>query len=254
MMTPKQSQYDFIAQSYASYDSLPLAKLEHELVTKAIGDCTGLTVLDLGGGNGQYARKAIELGAELVDVVDISPAMLEVGIEIEQELVREGKIRWLEADASKAMHNLPLMPDGYDVVMCNWLFDHAETDDDLETMWQNAATQLKPGGKLVNIRSTEHLDEEYAASGKYGISISDLVPFPGGMQYQVHCHNDPSFQFGAHLLDKHADLSNDINHRNGLGDLEYLKAEDTQVVKEDEAFWADFVKAPFMGVLTARKP
>ena len=129
MTTAEEPQYDSIAQSYASYDSLPLAKLEHELVTKAIGDCTGLTVLDLGGGNGQYARKAIELGAELVDVVDISPAMLEVGIEIEQKLGREGKIRWFEADASKAMHHLPLMPEGYDVVMCNWLFDHAETDE-----------------------------------------------------------------------------------------------------------------------------
>ena len=129
MPTPEEPQYDSIAQSYASYDSLPLAKLEHELVTKAIGDCTGLTVLDLGGGNGQYARKAIELGAELVDVVDISSAMLEVGIEIEQKLGREGKIRWFEADAAKAMHHLPLMPDGYDVVMCNWLFDHAETDE-----------------------------------------------------------------------------------------------------------------------------
>jgi ubiquinone/menaquinone biosynthesis C-methylase UbiE len=129
MTTPEEPQYDSIAQSYASYDSLPLAKLEHELVTKAIGDCTGLTVLDLGGGNGQYARKAIKLGAELVDVVDISPAMLEVGIEIEQKLGREGKIRWFEADVAKAMHHLPLMPDGYDVVMCNWLFDHAETDE-----------------------------------------------------------------------------------------------------------------------------
>ena len=129
MTTSEEPQYDSIAQSYASYDSLPLAKLEYELVTKAIGDCTGLTVLDLGGGNGQYARKAIELGAELVDVVDISPAMLEVGIEIEQKLGREGKIRWFEADAAKAMHHLPLMPDGYDVVMCNWLFDHAESDE-----------------------------------------------------------------------------------------------------------------------------
>lgn len=129
MTAPDKTQYDSIAKSYASYDSLPLAKLEQELVTKAIGDCTNLTVLDLGGGNGQCDRKAIELGAELVDVVDISPAMLEVGIEIEQKLGREGKIRWFEADAAKAMHHLPLMPDGYDVVMCNWLFDHAETNE-----------------------------------------------------------------------------------------------------------------------------
>jgi hypothetical protein len=55
-------------------------------------------------------------------------------------------------------------------------------------------------------------------------------------------------------LDKHADLSSDINYRNGLGDLERLKAEDTEVVKEDEGFWADFLKAPCMGVFEARKP
>jgi ubiquinone/menaquinone biosynthesis C-methylase UbiE len=129
MATHEESRYNSIAQSYASYDSFPHAKLEQELVAKAIGNCTGLTVLDLGGGNGQYARKAIELGAELVDVLDISPAMLEVGIEIEAKLGREGKIRWLEADATKALHHLPLMPDGYDIVMCNWLFDHASSDE-----------------------------------------------------------------------------------------------------------------------------
>jgi len=129
MATHENSQYDSIAQSYASYDSLPIGKLEQELVAKAIGDCTGLTVLDLGGGNGQYARKAIELGAELVDVLDISPGMLEVGIDIEAKLGREGKIRWFEADATKALHHLPLMPEAYDIVMCNWLFDHASSDE-----------------------------------------------------------------------------------------------------------------------------
>jgi hypothetical protein len=121
-------------------------------------------------------------------------------------------------------------------------------------MWRNTSTQLKPGGKLVNTRVTGHLDENHAATGKYGISITDLTPFPGGMQYQVHCHIDPPFHFGAHLLDKHLDSSSDISYRNGLGDLEYLKAEETVIVKEDEAFWADYLKAPYMGVLTARKP
>lgn len=129
MATSQSPQYESIAKGYASYDALPLAKLEQELVGKALGDCSGLTVLDLGGGNGQYARKAIELGAELADVLDISPSMLEIGIDIEAKSGREGKIRWFEADATKALHHLPLMPDGYDVVMCNWLFDHAETDE-----------------------------------------------------------------------------------------------------------------------------
>ena len=125
MDTSQSSQYDPIATRYADYASLPLAKLEQELVAKAIGNCTGLTLLDLGGGDGQYARKAIDLGAELVDVLDVSPGMLEAGIELEAKAGREGKIRWFEADATKALHHLPLMPEGYDIVMCNWVFDHA---------------------------------------------------------------------------------------------------------------------------------
>jgi SAM-dependent methyltransferase len=129
MATAPKTQYESVANGYASYDHLPIAKLEKELVTKAIGDCTGSTVLDLGGGEGQYARKAIELGAELVDVLDISPAMLALGIEAEEKLGREGRIRWFEADATKALDRVPLVPGGYDVVMCNWLFDHATTSE-----------------------------------------------------------------------------------------------------------------------------
>lgn len=55
------------------------------------------------------------------------------------------------------------------------------------------------------------------------------------------------------MLNTHVDPSSDINRRNGLGDLEYLKAEETEIAKKDEAFWADFIEAPYMGVLTARK-
>jgi SAM-dependent methyltransferase len=144
---------------YASYDQLPLAKLEAELVAKAIGDCAGLTVLDLGGGEGQYARKAIELGAELVDVLDISPAMLALGIEAEAKIGREGKIRWFEADATKALDRVPLIPGGYDVVMCNWLFDHATTGE--ASLWY--ITALHP-----HLRKKRRLTTDKGSTNLHG--------------------------------------------------------------------------------------
>jgi len=288
MATAPKTQYETVARGYASYDHLPIAKLEKELVTKAIGNCTELSVLDLGGGNGQYARLAFELGAELVDVLDISPAMLAVGIEAESNIGREGKIRWFEADATKALHHLSLIPGGYDIVMCNWLFDHATTDEvsmrrkrycifvlqkdqqyskiidtvrypytivqELESMWRNASTQLKPGGKLVNVRATGLFDTDHVKSGKYGLTLSGLTSIPGGVRYQVTVHIDPPFEFEGTTLEASASLSNEINHRNGFADLEVLKPEDTEVVRSDEAFWKDFVEEPFCVVLTARKP
>jgi ubiquinone/menaquinone biosynthesis C-methylase UbiE len=129
------SQYDSIADGYDSTDH-PAAKLQHEMVSKAIGDCTRLSVLDLGGGTGIYARRAITQGAELVDVVDNSAEMLEKGRIIEATTSRtntnggiNGRIRWFEGDVGETLHNLPLLPEGYDVVMCNWVFNHANTNE-----------------------------------------------------------------------------------------------------------------------------
>ena len=55
--------------------------------------------------------------------------MLALGIEAEEKLGREGRIRWFEADATKTLDRVPLVPGGYDIVMCNWLFDHATTGE-----------------------------------------------------------------------------------------------------------------------------
>lgn len=121
-------------------------------------------------------------------------------------------------------------------------------------MWRNASTQMKPGGKLVNVRVTGSLDADYAVQGKYGIAITDLEPFPGGMRYKVHCRTEPPFQIGGCLLDKHADLSSGFNYLHGLGDLETMKPEETEVVKAEKAFWSDFLEKPYFALVVARKP
>jgi hypothetical protein len=120
-------------------------------------------------------------------------------------------------------------------------------------MWRNVSTQLKSGGKVINIRAVGSLDLAYIKAGKYGITLSDLTSIPGGVRYKVTAHIDPPFEFEGTTLDASASLSNEINYRHGLGDLEILKPEDTEVVRNDEAFWEDFVKEPFCYVLTARK-
>ncbi|KAK4546287.1 hypothetical protein LTR36_001964 [Oleoguttula mirabilis] len=95
------------------------AQIEDQLMTTALGDCTGLKILDMGGGSGLHARKAVDAGAEVVDVVDISPSALHVGQELEGQLDREDKIRWHIGDATKPFDHLPLEKAGYDVVIAN---------------------------------------------------------------------------------------------------------------------------------------
>lgn len=66
-------EYDGGADSYSKFEE-QITKgvwvMEHQLHDLALGDLTGLTVLDLGGGAGLRARQAIDHGAAAVDVVD----------------------------------------------------------------------------------------------------------------------------------------------------------------------------------------
>ena len=71
-----KSDYKSTAVVYNDYASLPLGHIESQLIAAALGDCNGLTVLDLGGGTGVHAREAVAMGASAVDVVDISAEML----------------------------------------------------------------------------------------------------------------------------------------------------------------------------------
>lgn len=65
-----KEQHAHQTDGYGQYIKVPFAQLEHQLHAAALGDCTGITVLDLGGGQGLRARQVIEHGATAVDVVD----------------------------------------------------------------------------------------------------------------------------------------------------------------------------------------
>lgn len=75
----EKDQYDALAATYNAIEELPQSVLYQEDVRRALGDCTGKTILDLGGGTGLHARNALALGAKVVDVVDVSPEMLAIG-------------------------------------------------------------------------------------------------------------------------------------------------------------------------------
>jgi SAM-dependent methyltransferase len=265
MATVPKTQYNTFAPKYASLEGeVPFSKLEAQLVDLALGDCSGLTILDLGGGNGGPARRAVEAGAAVVDVVDISAEMLRVGRETEARLGRQGRIRWFEADVTRPLATQQvtaadggdgLRADGYDVVMANWLFDHATSLADLEGMWANIVSYLRPGGRFLGIRSlnvyAEHMS---ASSAKYGFCLTHIEKIPGGVKYMVDCRVQPPFSFEATSMESTYLRIDDIPRRLGLVDFAVIDPKDTEAVKEDPEFWDDFVKDPSCGVVVARKP
>ena len=149
-----KKEYDHVANAYKGGLSLPGGVLDSQLIAAALGhNCTGLTVLDLGGGFGTHGREAVDLGAVAVDVVDLSAGMLRVGAKMDaaHPCHRPGVIHFLQADCGQPLTHLPLRPEDYDVVMANWLFCHAETRTALAGKFRNIAAHPKSGGRLVNI-------------------------------------------------------------------------------------------------------
>ncbi|KAF4456665.1 hypothetical protein F53441_1221 [Fusarium austroafricanum] len=253
MSHAEKTQYDSFAPKYASVEELPCSKLEGELVQNALGDCTGLKVFDLGGGSGLHARRAIDAGAEVVDVVDISPEMMRAGQDIETKLGRQDRIRWFEADVTKPVaEHVNLEKDGYDIVMANWVFDHATSISELRSMYENVVKNLKPGGRFIGVRA-KSIRAEYMSQGKYGVTFTDVTEIPGGLRYQVNCVTEPPFSFEATSMESTYSLTDDIAKELGLVEIHVALPEETTIVKNDRKFWEDYVKDPNFVVVVARK-
>jgi toxoflavin synthase len=254
---PPKKQYDTFAPTYTTYSEIPTALLEAELIRRALGDLTGLKVLDLGGGSGSHARRAVDAGAALVDVVDISEAMLQEGRDISARAGREdgNRIRWFAADASKPLidQGIPLEAQ-YDVAMANWVFDHALSVDDLRGMWANLAAYTKPGGRFVGVRVLGKANgAAYLNEAKYGVSFADMEEIPGGRSCTVVIATDPPFKFGCTIMADSSDMINDVPRQAGFTDFELVPDDDTDIVKANRDFWEDHLAAPLFGVVMARR-
>ncbi|KAI4865317.1 S-adenosyl-L-methionine-dependent methyltransferase [Hypoxylon rubiginosum] len=246
-----RDEYNEHARAYnEGYPTFPWACLETQLLASALGDCTGCTVLDLGGGTGPRAREAIDYGAVAVDVVDVSPEMLSHG----RRSTGPGygdRISWHEADVSEPLDHLPLRGT-YDLVMANWVLDHAASVADLEGMWRNVASHLKPGGRYVGVRS----GDPYAAcvaEGKYGMRYKDFKPVPGGVLFRYEVSTVPPIDIEASSWEVSYSGSTEMHEKFGLGEVEIEPYENTEEVKRNPEFWKLFLENPALVVVKARK-
>ncbi|KXJ86452.1 S-adenosyl-L-methionine-dependent methyltransferase [Microdochium bolleyi] len=261
-----QHDYDASATKYGDYTTLPSGILEAQLVAVALGDCTGLKVLDLGGGSGVHARRAIGLGAQLVDVVDISEGMLEVGRDAERRLEdaspggtlldsgrKRGRIRYLQADVAQSLSHLPLLgAGGYDVVMGNWIFSFADTLAMVGSILANITTYLRPGGRFVCVRDADPWSPALA-EGKYGGSCHDVRRIPGGVRYRCVLHSSPPLEFEGACLEAIYSGNTAVFEGAGLRDVRQVPYESAEVVRADRGFWGLFLEHPNLAVVHATK-
>ncbi|EPE35076.1 S-adenosyl-L-methionine-dependent methyltransferase [Glarea lozoyensis ATCC 20868] len=247
-----KKDYSTSAITYNDYSNLPSGRLESQLIRIALGDCANLKILDLGGGTGLHARQAIELGADCVDVVDISHEMLQMGRNVEASLNRRDLIRFYEADVSKSITHLPLRSGGYDVVMANWIFSFAENVDVLEGMFRNIVAYLKPGGRFIGVRDADPWSPALR-NGKYGGSCTWIDKIPGGVKYLCVLHCEPPIEFEGVSLEVIYSGTSEMYERFGLSNITIVPYESAETVQRNPDFWELFLIRPNLAVVQALK-
>ncbi|KAI0381617.1 methyltransferase-like protein [Hypomontagnella monticulosa] len=242
-----QGEYNDHAKGYDDgISSIPVVMLETQLLNSALGDCTGQTVLDLGGGSGLRSRQVLDLGASSVDLVDMSREMMEQG----KNRKYGDRINWYEGDISKSLTHLPLKT--YDLVLVNWAMDHAASLAALEGMWANVAAYLKPGGRFVGTRSGDPYSP-VAKDFTYGMRYKNHQPIPGGVRFRYETNGTPPLDIEAASMETSYSGSTELPTKYGLVDFETEPYENAEAVKKDPEFWKPFLENPIVIVMKAKR-
>lgn len=186
--------------------------------------------------------------------------MMYLGQEVEESLGRgDSVIQWFEGDASKPeeLDHLPLRykEQGYDLVMANWLFDHASSIEMLDGMFRPVIAYLKPGGRLVGTRTFNSPKAPAVVENVYGAKCKDWVKVPGGMLYRYEINVDPPVEYEAASMEVtwNPALVDEFHAKYGLEDTQIESPEKMSCVKSDPEFWKLFLEQPSMAVVAARK-
>lgn len=157
------NSYDAIAEQYKNSKQLGFRKcIEEYTLLKLVGDVSNKKILDLACGEGIYTRKIKALGAAKILGVDLSSEMIKLAEA--EELKNPIGCEYLVKDAL-ALGKV----DDFDIVLCMYLFNYAQTKEDLLQMCKTVFLNLKPDGKLVGFNDNpQNKLENYANYKEYG--------------------------------------------------------------------------------------
>ncbi|KAI0200042.1 S-adenosyl-L-methionine-dependent methyltransferase [Astrocystis sublimbata] len=246
-----KTEYGAEAANYETFwtQGSPIMRLDTELFISALGKVPGAAILDLAGGSGIKARHALDAGAAAVDVVDISHEMMQEGQKVEAKINRDA-IRWFEADVSKPLDHLPLHSQ-YDIVMAHWPFDHADSMEVLDGMFQNCVKYLKPGGRFYNTRACDPRAPAMA-SGELGAVFRDVEEIPGGLKFRYAFGNFGTAIEAASMEATYSG-STEIYEKHGLVDVQVEPYENCPTVQENPKVWEKFLRQPGLALVKATK-
>lgn len=171
-------EYDRLSRQYQRSKGLPF-RIHSEMPDHLalLGDVRGLDVLDLACGEGFYTRRIKQAGADRVEGVDLSAAMVELARD--QEARDPLGIVYHVSPAEAFRSTRP-----FDVVAAAFLLNCAPDVAILRAMARSIADNLKPGGRFVATNS--HLcDHPGADYSPYAMAANIPEQLSDGEPYQI---------------------------------------------------------------------
>lgn len=180
-----KAHYDDIAGQYAAYaNASPTRVVELRTMQHMAGDVTGRSVLDLACGFGFYGRAMLLAGAASAHGVDQSAEMVALG-------------RRVSANAGDSMtfescDFVEFRPDRrYDLAVAAFLFNYAQSLDELARMAAAAFEHVRAGGRIA----VETMNPGYCLAdgdcSQYGVRVLDDVPWQQGAKMEMEFPGDP---------------------------------------------------------------
>jgi len=185
----KKAPYDSIATLYEQFSETAAERpIEIRTTLNLAGSVSGLTVLDLACGEGYFSRELLARGAAKVVGVDLSEAMIRLAKEKSKQA--GNAIQFLVRNVCD------MEPLGeFDLVLASWLFNYADSPEQLAKMARTVAQNLKPSGRLVACTVDPLYRLGKSNPTKYGVHILSEEPWFGGYRYRAHFVTQPPAPF-----------------------------------------------------------
>jgi 2-polyprenyl-3-methyl-5-hydroxy-6-metoxy-1,4-benzoquinol methylase len=158
------TDYNTIAKEYQASKLQPWRKhIEAYSLFNLAGDLSNKNVLDLACGEGFYSRQLKLRGANNVEGVDLSKAMIRLARKAEDQ--NPLGITYHEHDVLNLEMNKK-----FDLITASYLLNYAKTAEELIDFGKVIIKHLNPGGRFVTINSNPNYNEPINSLYKYGFT------------------------------------------------------------------------------------
>jgi SAM-dependent methyltransferase len=243
-VTARHAEYDDIAAEYAASKQLPFRiVVEAPTLFRLAGDVAGLDILDLACGEGTYSRAFARRGAKSVMGIDLSDAMVERARGIERDAPLGTSYRQGDAASLGKVG-------AFDLVLTSYLFNYAQTPEQLAAFARTVQANLKPGGRLIGINDNPLTPEDrYVSLEAFGFTRTVERPRRPGSRVR--------YQFGNWGFDNFwlaPATYRQVFAETGLVDFRFVPPSADIKGGEEPALWQRFLEdCPIVG-LEARHP